>query len=150
MGGQVPWRRSRCEPSASRSGLLGQGVRFALAGVTVAIVYISVTTVLSAVVGLPFQVALALGYCSGLSIHFTLQRFFVWAHHENFALPLNHQVGRYLLAAGIQYGLAAVATSVLPSVLGVAPEAVYLVVAPLLTAVNFIVFRYVIFHAAAG
>src|SRR5580704_15033876 len=111
---------------APESGLLGQGVRFALSGGTVALVYLGTTTVLAEVVGIPFQAALAIGFSLGLVVHFTLQRLFVWTHHEEFALPLGHQVGRYLVAAAVQYGVTAAATALLPSSLDVPAETVYL------------------------
>jgi putative flippase GtrA len=129
------------------SGLLGQGVRFALAGGTVALVYLTTTTVLAEVVGVPFQVALAIGFCVGLIVHFTLQRMFVWTHYEEFALPLHHQAGRYLLVAGVQYGVTAASTSLLPAALGVSTEIVYLVTVAIVLSVNFLVFRTRIFHA---
>ncbi len=127
--------------------LLGQGLRFTLAGGTVALVYLSTTTVLSDVVGAPFQVALAIGFCAGLAVHFTLQRLFVWRHDETFALPLPHQAGRYLMVAATQYGMTAVSTSLLPSLLGVSTEIVYVATVVVLTCTNFMVFRYLIFHA---
>jgi putative flippase GtrA len=129
------------------SGILGQGVRFALAGGTVALVYLTTTTVLAEVVGMPFQVALAIGFCVGLIVHFTLQRVFVWAHYEEFALPLHHQAGRYLILAGLQYGVTAASTALLPTALGVSTEIVYLVTVAIVLSVNFLVFRYGIFHA---
>jgi putative flippase GtrA len=130
-----------------QSGLLGQGVRFGLAGGVVALVYLTATTVLADVVGLPFEVALAIGFCIAIMVHFTLQRVFVWTHHEEFALPLGHQVGRYLLVAGAQYGVTAASTSLMPSVLGVGTEVVYLGTVAVLLCVNFLVFRHGIFHA---
>jgi putative flippase GtrA len=132
---------------ASHRILLGQGVRFALAGGTVGLIYLLTTTVLAVVVGIAFQVALAIGFSVGLGLHFTLQRLFVWAHHEGFALSLHRQVGRYLLAAGVQYGLTAASTSLLPSALGLATEVVYLATVALLASANFLVFRHGIFHA---
>jgi putative flippase GtrA len=135
------------------SGLLGQGVRFLVAGGIVLVVYVTTTTVLADVVGLHFQVALAIGFAVGLLVQFNLYRVFVWVHHEEFALPVHHQVGRYLTAAGANYGLTAVCTAVLPGVLGVPTEAVYLVMVAALPVLNFVVLRYVIFHAktpAAG
>jgi putative flippase GtrA len=132
---------------APESGVLGQGVRFALSGGTVALVYLATTTVLAEVVGLPFQVALAIGFCVGLVVHFTLQRLFVWSHHEEFALPLSHQLGRYLAVAGVQYGVTAASTALLPSALGVPTEMVYLVTVAVVVSVNFLVFRNGIFHA---
>lgn len=122
-------------------------MRFALAGGTVALVYLTSTTVLADVVGLPFQAALAIGFCLGLMVHFTLQRVFVWTHHEEFALPLHHQVGRYLVVAAAQYGVTAASTSLLPTVLGVSTEIVYLATVAVVLSANFLVFRHGIFHS---
>jgi putative flippase GtrA len=130
-----------------RSGLLGQGVRFALAGGIVVVVYVGTTTVLAKVVGMHFQIALAIGFGVALIVQFNLYRMFVWTHHEEFALPVHHQAGRYLAAAAIGYGLTAVCTSLLPAALGVPTEVVYLAMVAALPMINFIVFRYVIFHA---
>jgi putative flippase GtrA len=131
------------------SGVLGQGARFVLVGGICAVVYLTTTTVLSAVVGLPFQVALASGFLLALVVHFTLQRYFVWAHHEEFALPVRHQLGRYLLVAGIQYGVTAASTSLLPAALGLPVEVVYVATVALTASTNFLVFRFGVFHAAA-
>jgi putative flippase GtrA len=127
--------------------LLGQGVRFALSGGTVALVYLATTTILAEVVGLPFQAALAIGFVAAIALHFTLQRVFVWTHHEEFALPFAHQVGRYLAVAGLQYAVTAASTALLPSALGVSTELVYLVTVAFVLSVNFLVFRHGIFHA---
>lgn len=122
-------------------------MRFALSGGTVALVYLGITTMLAEVVGLPFQEALAIGFCFAIVVHFTLQRLFVWTHHEEFALPLRHQLGRYLLSAGVQYGVTAASTGLLPSALGVSAEMVYLATVAAMLGSNFLVFRYGIFHA---
>jgi putative flippase GtrA len=131
------------------SGLLAQGARYALTGGTVTIVYLGSTTLLADVVGLPFQVALAIGACIGVSVHFTLQRLFVWAHRDEYALPLRHQAARYLVFASAQYGLTAISTAVLPAALGLPVELVYLATVALLVSLNFLVFRNVIFHSKA-
>jgi hypothetical protein len=94
------------------SGLFGQGARFALTGGLVAGVYLGTTTVLADVAGLPFQAALISGFCVALMVHFTLQRNFVWGHDDEFALPLRHQAGRYLVIACVQYGVTALHTRV--------------------------------------
>ncbi len=130
-------------------GVLAQGVRFAISGVVVSIVYISVTTVLAEVWHLRFQLALAIGWCTAVAVHFTLQRVFVWTHQAGFALPLGRQVRRYLVVAGAQLGVTAATTTVLPSALGVPTEIVYLATALLLTTINFVVFRGGVFHAPA-
>jgi putative flippase GtrA len=132
------------------SGLLGQVLRFGLAGGSVALLYLTVTTVLSQVLGLPFQLALVIGFASGLLLHFTLQRVFVWTHHEDFALELRHQVGRYLTMAASQYGLTAASTAVLPGVLGLSTEVVYLMTMAVVTTAGFLLMRFVIFHAESS
>ncbi len=149
--GRLPQRaraavRSLRSPS---SGLLGQGVRYLIAGGIVVVVYVTTTTVLAYVVGLHFQVALAIGFAVGLLVQFNLYRLFVWVHQEEFALPLHHQAGRFLAAAAVNYGLTAACTAVLPGALGVPTEAVYLVVVAALPVMNFVVLRYVVFHAKA-
>jgi putative flippase GtrA len=115
----------------------------------VTLVYLGTTTVLASVVGMPFQIALIIGACVGLSVHFTLQRFFVWAHHEEYALPLNHQAARYLAVAGAQYGLTAASTLILPAALGLPVELVYLATVAILVSGNFLIFRNTVFHPKA-
>jgi putative flippase GtrA len=132
---------------APDSGLLGQGVRFAISGGTVALVYLTTTTILAEGFGMPFQAALAIGFSVGLVVHFTLQRVFVWTHHEEFALPLHHQVGRYLVVAAMQYGVTAASTSLLPTILGISTEIVYLATVAVVLTINFLVFRHGIFHS---
>jgi putative flippase GtrA len=131
---------------ARGSALTAQGVRFGMAGGAVALVYLGATTFLADVAGLPFQAALAIGFCLALIVHFTLQRMFVWNRGEEFALALHHQVGRYLVLAGLQYGITVCSTSLLPSALGVPTETVYLVTVAVVVSINFLVFRHRIFH----
>ena len=131
------------------SGPLAQGARYALTGGTVTIVYLGCTTVLADVVGVPFQVALAIGTCASVLVHFTLQRLFVWAHREEYALPLQHQVVRYLVFVGTQYGLTAISTAVLPAALGLPVEIVYFGTVAIFVSMNFLVFRNMIFHRKA-
>jgi putative flippase GtrA len=138
---------SRLLKGSSDSAIFGQGFRFALVGGSVTLIYLLTTLLLADVVGLPFEVALPIGYCLGLVTHFTLQRVFVWVHPEEFALSLHHQAGRYLVVAGVQYGLTAASTAILPSVLGVPTEPVYIVTVAVLVCMNFFVFRHRIFHA---
>ena len=71
-----------------------------------------------------------------ITTHFTLQRLFVWKHSSAFALPLHHQLVRYLAMAGIQYGITAAVTATVPRALGVDPELVYLPVVGILTLIE--------------
>jgi putative flippase GtrA len=128
-------------------GLAGQGFRFALSGSLVAILYVSVTTLLHAVFAVPFQLALATGFGVGVALHFTLQRVFVWRHYERFALAMHQQAARYMLVCCSQYGITALSTSQLPALLGLPVEVVYLMTMICVTGVNFVVFRGRVFHA---
>jgi putative flippase GtrA len=60
--------------TSTSPNLLRQGVRYGLAGAFVAGVYLLSTTILSALVGMPFRYALAIGFTLQLAVHFTLQR----------------------------------------------------------------------------
>ncbi len=131
-----------------RSGLAEQGGRFVLAGICVALVYVLTTTIL-AFGGLRFQAALAIGFCLGVTTHFTLQHRFVWVRQGGYALPLRQQASRYLIAASAQYGLTALGTSMLPAMLGLPVEFVYLGSVVVLASMNFVLFRHVIFHGVA-
>jgi putative flippase GtrA len=142
--------RERVRRLASpESGRLGQGVRFAIAGGVVTVVYVATTTLLAQVFGVAFQVALVSGYTLGLCVHFTLQRVFVWVHHEEFVLSVHQQAGRYLLLAGLQYATTAAAVAVLPSPLGLSSQVVYLGAVVVVTAANFLIFGSRVFHARA-
>jgi len=123
-----------------------RGLRFALSGGAVAIYYLTATTVLANVVGLPFQLALVIGYTTAICLHFLLQRFFVWVREDDYALAAHHQLGRYLLIVGVQYGITVASTAFLPGALGVPTEAVYLVTALLLAMTNFLVMGSRVFH----
>lgn len=142
--------RGLLDKLASRlpTGLLGQGVRYVIAGGAATFVYLLSTLTLADVLDLPFELALALGFGAGLSVHFTLQRLFVWTHQDQeYTLPFHHQVGRYLLLSAAQYGITAVSVGLLPAALGLPTEVVYVATVALTASTNFLVFRYGIFHS---
>lgn len=129
---------------------MGQLFRFGLTGGLVTLLYLTVTTVLAQVVGLAFEVALAIGFVSAILLHFSLQRLFVWIHEDGFELAFRHQVGRYLLMAGTQYGCTAASTAILPNALGVGTEIVYLATMVIATTTGFLVMRFIIFHGTTS
>ena len=129
------------------SGILGRGFRYAVAGGVVALIYVTTTTALADGLGITFQVALAIGFAAAVTAHFSLQRFFVWVHHDEFALPLRGQLKRYATLAGTQYAATAFVTSFLPSAAHVPTTVVYLSWTVMVTALNFVVFGRGIFHA---
>lgn len=125
-----------------------QGLRFVLVGGLVFGIYVGTTSLLAEVIGLPFEVSLAIGFTLAIATHFSLQRLYVWRHVSAYALPLHQQVVRYMAMAALQYGLTAAITGTVPHALGVSPEVVYLPTVVLITATNFLIFRSRIFHAA--
>jgi putative flippase GtrA len=137
----VAWVRS------PELGLIGQGARYAAAGATVALVALATTITLAEGVGLPYEAAFAIGYSLAIATHFTLQRVFVWSHHEGFALPFHQQLVRYLPIALGNYGFVAAAIALLPQLLGVATLIVYLGATALATVVGFLLLRSRVFHA---
>jgi putative flippase GtrA len=128
-------------------GLAGQGVRFALSGSLVAAVYVAVTTILHDGFAVPFQIALATGFVVSVALHFTLQRLFVWRHYERFALEVHRQALRYLLVCACQYGITALSSAKLPSLLGLPVEAVYILTMLTVAGANFVIFRGRVFHS---
>jgi putative flippase GtrA len=131
-------------------GIAGQGIRFALSGTLVALVYVAVTTLLHDAFAVPFQIALAIGFVVSVALHFTLQRLFVWRHYARFALAAHRQAMRYLSVCGAQYGITALSTSQLPHVIGLPVEVVYLLTMFTVAGINFVVFRGRVFHADAA
>jgi putative flippase GtrA len=128
------------------SGSLGQGIRYAIAGTGVAAVYMLTTLFLANVAGLPFQVALVIGYGVAVTTHFFAQRHFVWAHAQTFALPVGRQARRYLTITLAQYGVTALSTAVLPSALGLPTNLVYVATVVCVTGIAFVLLRSRVFH----
>jgi putative flippase GtrA len=67
-------------------------------------------------------------------------------HDDGFALPMAHQVRRYLVVQAAQFGITAASAALLPHRVGLSPEVVYLLTVGILTIANFLLFRSVVFH----
>jgi len=142
-----PARKLGARLRALDPALLGQGIRYAIAGVVVACVYILTTLFLANVAGIHFQIALVIGYFTAVTTHFFAHRLFVWSHEADFALSAKGQASRYVPMTIAQYGFTALSTSVLPSALGVSTDLVYLVTVACVTVVTFLLLRTRVFHA---
>ena len=142
----VRWLGVVAHLRSADSGAIGQLVRYGVAGGLVTLVYITVTTVLAQVLGMAFEIALVIGFVTAVLLHFTLQRRFVWSSHTGFELPVQHQVIRYLVMMGTQYGFTAASTAVLPGVIGLSTEVVYIATVAVVAAAGFLTMRFVIFH----
>jgi putative flippase GtrA len=140
-----PTARVRELRASGATGVIA--TRYLIGGGTTAAVYIGLTLLLSGPAGVNIQIAIPIAYTCSLVVHFSLQRWFVWAHHEEYALASHVQVGRYLLLALAQYAFTATATAVLPSALGVSAQLVYVVSAVLAAVLAFLAMRYLVFHA---
>lgn len=130
--------------------LIARIARFAVAGGFVAAAYSATTTILSEVLGAPFQLALVIGFAAALTAHFTLQRRFVWVRSDSFALPLRAQLTRYLAVSVLLYGTTALVTAVVPGLVDVPVLAVYFVWTALVSCANFYVLGQRVFHPADG
>jgi putative flippase GtrA len=127
--------------------LAGATVRYGIAGGTVAVVYIGMPLLLHGVFGVPLEAAVPIAYVAAVSLHFTLQRLFVWRHVGEFALSGREQGMRYLMIGAVQYPVTALAIAVLPGVLSVSESAVFVGVTIVTSIMLFLVLRSHVFHA---
>jgi putative flippase GtrA len=121
-------------------------IRYGIAGMTAALVYLSLPVVLNGGAGVPLQIAIPVAYVAAVIVQFNLQRRFVFRHVSEFALTRRAQIGRYLMIGAVQYPLTAIATAFLPSVLGISPRATFVAVALAMSLTIFLVLRTHIFH----
>jgi putative flippase GtrA len=123
-----------------------QAIRFVLSGGTVAVVYLGLGLLLSGPFGVPIQIAIPVSYVISVLFNYSMQRWFVFAHSDEFALSRGAQFVRYVQIGAAQYVLTATATAVLPGWLGVDEQVVYVATALIAAAVTFVVLRLVVFH----
>lgn len=126
--------------------LTAETLRYIIGGSFTTVVYVGMTLTLARVVELPIQLAIPISYATALLLHFLLQRKFVFRRDEGFALGRGHQLRRYLTTAATQYSLAALSTAILPGILGVHEQLVYVVTALTLAAATFLILRAHVFH----
>jgi putative flippase GtrA len=126
-----------------------QAMRFVLSGSTVAAVYLGLGLLLSGPIGVPIQIAIPVSYVLSVLLNYMLQRHFVFAHSESFALAPQSQFIRYVQIGAVQYAITALATAVLPNVLGINEQIVYVAVALIAAAITFVLLRFVVFHSGS-
>jgi putative flippase GtrA len=133
-------------PAPIAAFLTAETLRYVIGGSFTTIVYVGMTLTLARVVEAPIQLAIPISYATALLLHFLLQRNFVFQREDGFALERGHQLRRYLTTAATQYSLAALSTAILPGVLGLHEQVVYVVTALTLAAVTFLILRTHVFH----
>jgi putative flippase GtrA len=110
-------------------------------------VYTGGTLLLSGPLGVPIALAIAVAYLVGVTLHFLMQRHFVFMDRDAFALPLKSQLARYVVAGVCQYTITVVAVKTLAPALGVSQQLVFLAVVVAISLLSFAVLRGAIFHA---
>lgn len=133
-----------------RHPTVGPPIRYGIAGATVAAVYLATPLVVNGVFGVPIQVAIPFAYLLAITLHFNLQRHFVFRHVREFALPFRQQVGRYVVIGAIQYPITALATAFLPGLLGVSERVMFVIITLVISVTFFLVLRGHVFHPSAG
>jgi putative flippase GtrA len=127
-----------------------QVLRFVVSGATVALVYLGLGLLLSGPFGVPIQIAIPISYVISVLFNYSMQRWFVFAHSDEFALSKQAQFVRYVQIGAAQYVLTALATAVLPDVLGLDEQVVYVATALIAAAITFVVLRMIVFHGGQG
>ncbi len=102
--------------------------------------------VLNGLIGVPIQIAIPFAYLLAVTLHFNLQRHFVFRHVDEFALSVRQQTGRYLVIGAVQYPTTALATAFLPGLLGVSQRVTFLLVTLVMSVTFFLVLRGQVFH----
>jgi putative flippase GtrA len=97
-------------------------------------------------VGLEIQAAIPIAYLLAVSLHFTLQRYFVFHDAGAFALAVHHQVGRYVVIGLAQYGGTAAMTALLPALFGIPSLSAYFIAAIGFALTTFFLLRSHVFH----
>ena len=109
-------------------------------------VYLAVPLLLHDLLGLPIEAAIPIGYALAITLHFNLQRHFVFRHIDEFALTAKQQIGRYVVIAAIQYPITALATAVLPGLLHISADAAFVIITLTISLTFFLVLRGHVFH----
>jgi hypothetical protein len=91
--------------------------------------------------GVPIEAAIPVVYLAAITLHFNLQRRFVFRHVSTFALDRRRQITRYAAMASIQYPTTAIATSVLPGLLHVSERTAYVITVLAISATFFLALR---------
>ena len=125
-----------------------QALRFVLSGGTVAVVYLGLGLLLSGPLVCRSRSRSPSPTWSRCLFNYSMQRWFVFAHSDEFALSRQAQFLRYVQIGAAQYALTALATAVLPDVLGLDEQVVYVATALIAAVITFVVLRLVVFHGS--
>jgi len=122
-------------------------LKWVLTGGTVTAVHLGIVTGL-VLAGVPIQAALAMAYVVSLSLHFTLNRQWVFATADGYAFHLSGQGLRYACTAVASYALTALGVAVLPGLLGIPELAAFFLTTAIVACVSFLALHLWIFQPA--
>jgi len=122
-------------------------LRFLVTGGSVAALHLGLVSAM-VLLGVHIQAALIVSYAVSLTVHFTLNRQWVFATDQGYAFHLTLQGVRYLCAAAISYAGSAAAVALLPGPLGLPDLAVFFLATGAMTCVTFVVLHLWVFRAA--
>jgi putative flippase GtrA len=128
--------------------LTRSGLRYGIAGAIVAGVYLLIPLALNGGAGIPIEACIPVAYVTAVTLHFNLQRHFVFRHVDKFALSRREQIIRYIAVGLVQYPAVAVATAILPHLLHTSQRLVFVGVTVTMSLCLFLVLRTRIFHAS--
>jgi putative flippase GtrA len=120
-------------------------LKFAFTGGLVALVGLASMTLQLAVLGLPGQLALVITYIVSTTLHFSMNRRWVWHGEGGYRHHLTAQGRRYLAVVGVSYGTNAAALAWLPGWLDVPQLAVYFVTTMVLALIGYVALRHWVF-----
>jgi putative flippase GtrA len=129
-----------------RHSVAGQSIRYGVAGSIVAAVYLGLPLLLNGAMGIAIEIVVPIAYVLAVSLHFNLQRGFVFRHTGAFALTTREQIMRYVGIGAVQYPTTAVLTAVLPGALGVSERVVFVGVTLAISGAGFLLLRVHVFH----
>jgi putative flippase GtrA len=122
-------------------------LRFLVTGGSVAALHLALVSAM-VLLGVHIQLALIASYLVSLTVHFTLNRQWVFASGEGYAFHLTLQGVRYLCTAAISYGGSATGVAVLPGLLGIPQLAAFFLATGAMTCITFVVLHLWVFRAA--
>jgi putative flippase GtrA len=121
-----------------------------IAGSIVAAVYLGLPVGLNDGAGVPVEAAIPIAFALALTLHFTLQRTFVFRHVATFALSTRAQIRRYCVIAAVQYPTTAALTALLPGLLHLSQRDCFVIITLSMSLFSFTMLRTRIFHSHRG
>jgi putative flippase GtrA len=126
----------------------GSLIRYLMSGVTTTLIYVGLTLLLNSAAGVPIGIAIAVSYALAITVHFLLQRHFVFASDAGFHVSTRDQIMRYVVIGVVQVTITWISTHYLPSLLGLSQQVVYVLTVGVISACTFLLLRFHVFAPA--